>query len=148
MYIPKFLEYLWENPPLIAKLLIHSDMNDVRRYFAPLFCNNFYENILSPNHIEDQLLYVIYLLLEEEIDRLNDINNTNKFLNETACSYLLNELINKKDVKAFFKIILKDAIENMIHSNSDNNLVFEANRIEKFLERKKFILRGNSNNIE
>ena len=85
LYIPKFLSYLWENPALIAKLLTNSDVNDVRKFLAPLFCNNFYENILSPNHIEDQLLYVIYLLLEEEIDKLNDINNTSKFLNDTAC---------------------------------------------------------------
>ena len=145
LYIPKFLAYLWENPQLIAKLLIHSDVNDVRRFLAPLFCNNFYENILSPNHIEDQLLYVIYLLLEEEIDKLNDINNTSKFLNDTACGYLLNELMDKKDVKSFFKIILKDAIEIMELSNSDTNLFFEANRIEKdIVERKKSISKKNS----
>ena len=153
LYIPKLLSYLWENPPLIAKLLINSDVNDVRKFLAPLFCNNFYENILSPNHIEDQLLYVIYLLLEEEIDKLNDVNNTNKFLNDTACGYLLNELMDKKDVKAFFKIILKDAIEIMELSNSDTNLVFEANRIEKeIVERKKTISKRNStkkpNNID
>ena len=145
LYIPKFLSYLWENPPLIAKLLIHSDVNDVRKFLAPLFCNNFYENILSPNHIEDQLLYVIYLLLEDEIDKLNDINNTSKFLNDTACGYLLNELMDKKDVKAFFKIILKEAIEIMELSHSDTNLVFEANRIEKeIVGRKKTISKRNS----
>jgi hypothetical protein len=80
LYIPKFLSYLWENPSLIAKILINSNMNDVKKYLAPLFCNNFYENILSPNHIEDQLLYVIYLLLDQEIDKLNNISETNKFL--------------------------------------------------------------------
>ena len=145
LYIPKFLLYLWENPPLIAKVLINSNMNDVRKYLAPLFCNNFYENILSPNHIEDQLLYVIYLLLEEEIDKLNDINNTSKFLNDTACGYLLNELMEKKDVKAFFKIILKDAIEIMELSYSDTNLVFEANRLEKdIVERRKTISKRKS----
>ena len=145
LYIPKFLSYLWENPPLIAKLLIYSDVNDVRKFLAPLFCNNFYENILSPNHIEDQLLYVIYLLLEDEIDKLNDINNTSKFLNDTACGYLLNELMDKKDVKAFFKIILKEAIEIMELSHSDTNLVFEANRIEKeIVGRKKTISKRNS----
>ena len=145
LYIPKFLSYLWENPPLIAKLLIHSDVNDVSKFLAPLFCNNFYENILSPNHIEDQLLYVIYLLLEDEIDKLNDINSTSKFLNDTACGYLLNELMDKKDVKAFFKIILKEAIEIMELSHSDTNLVFEANRIEKeIVERKKTYSKRNS----
>ena len=142
LYIPKFLSYLWENPSIIAKLLINSNMNDVKKFLAPLFCNNFYENILSPNHIEDQLLYVIYLLLEDEIDKLNNISETNRFLNDTACGYLLNEFIDKKDIKAFFKIILKDIIEIMELSHSDTYLVFEANRLEKnIVERKKTILK-------
>ena len=155
LYIPKFLSYLWENPSLIAKILINSNMNDVKKYLAPLFCNNFYENILSPNHIEDQLLYVIYILLDQEIDKLNNISETNKFLNDTACGYLLNELIDKKDIKAFFKIILKDVIEIMELSHSDTYLVFEANRLEKnIVERKKSLIKRsmtrkviNNNNI-
>ena len=138
LYIPKFLLYLWENPSLIAKILIHSNMNEVKKYLAPLICNNFYENILSPNHIEDQLLYIIYLLLEQEIDKLNNISEANKFLNDTPCGYILNELIHKKDIQAFFKIILKEAIEMMELSHSDTYLIFEANRLEKnILERQK-----------
>ena len=53
--------------------------------------------------------------------------------------------MDKKDVKAFFKIILKDAIEIMELSHSDTNLVFEANRLEKeIVERKKTILKRTS----
>ena len=142
LYIPKFLSYLWENPSIIAKLLINSDKEDIKKFLAPLFCNNFYENILSPNHIEDQLLYLIYLLLEQEIDKLNDITETSKFLNDSACGYLLNELTDKKDIKAFFKIILKDVIEIMELSHRDGYLVFEANRLEKnIVERRKSLLK-------
>ena len=142
LYIPKLLAYLWENPSLIAKLLIKSKVDDVKTFLAPLICNNFYENILSPNYIEDQLLYVIYLLLEDEIDKLNDLSETNKFLNNTVCGYLLSELIDKKDIKAFFKIILKDIIEIMELSHGDIKLVFEASSLEKnIVQRKQTISR-------
>ena len=140
LYIPKLLAYLWENPSLIAKLLINSEIEDVKTFLAPLICNNFYENILSPNYIEDQLLYVIYILLEDEIDKLKDLSETNKFLNNTVCGYLLSELIEKKDIKAFFKIIIKDIIEIMELSHGDIKLVFDASSLEKnIIQRKKTI---------
>ena len=140
LYIPKLLAYLWENPALIAKLLINSKVDEVKNFLAPLICNNFYENILSPNYIEDQLLYVIYLLLEDEINKLNNLSEANKFLNGTACGHLLNELIEKKDIKAFFKIIIKDIIEIMELSHGDIKFVFDATSIEKnIVQRKKTI---------
>ena len=138
LYIPKLLSYLWENPSILTELLIHSKKDDIKTYLAPLICNNFYENILSPNPIEDQLIFVIYLLLEKEIDQLKDINDMDSFLNDSVCGYLLGELIEKKDIKAFFKIILKDIIEILELSNGDNILLFESNQIEqKLIEKKK-----------
>ena len=130
-YIPKLLSYLWENPSLIAKLLIYSNIEDVKLYMAPLICNNFYDNILSPNSVEEPLIYIIYLLLENEIGKLNNIDEAMKFLNDTPCGYLLDELIDKKDIKAFFKIILKDIIENLELSNSEDSFCFDVNLLKK-----------------
>ena len=137
LYIPRLLTYLWENPSLVASLLINSNKNDIKHYLAPLICNNFYENILSSNYIEDQLIYVIYLLLENEIDSLNDINDYKKFLNNTSCGYLLDELFDKKDIKAFFKIIFKDIIEILELSSGDSELYFDPFRIEQNILTRK-----------
>ena len=113
-YITNLLIYLWEEPKIIANLLIKSKKSDTKEFLAPLICNNFYENILSPNYIEDPLIYIIYLLLKNEIDNMEDINlGIDNFLNDTPCSYLLKELIEKNDVKEFFKIILQDALEDL-----------------------------------
>ena len=145
LYIPKLLDYLWQNPSIIAKLLINSDINDVISYIAPLICNDFYENLLSPNYIEEQLIYIIYILLENEIEKLKDVNETNLFLNNTPCGYFLSELIYKKDIKAFFNIILKDVIEVMELSNN-NKILFEAIRIEKNINEnmKKKLVKSNT----
>ena len=143
LYIPRLLTYLWENPSLVASLLINSNKNDIKHYLAPLICNNFYENILSSNYIEDQLIYVIYLLLENEIDSLNDINDYKKFLNNTSCGYLLDELFDKKDIKAFFKIIFKDIIEILELSSGDSELYFDPFRIEQNILTRKNSLKKN-----
>ena len=92
-YIKIILSNLWEEPKLIANLLIKANKDDVKDYLAPLISNNFYENILSPNYIEDPLIYIIYILLKNEIDNIKDINEgINDFLNDTSCSYLLKQL--------------------------------------------------------
>ena len=43
--------------------------------YHPIIWNNYFEKNLSSNNIEDPLLYVIYLLLDEEINQINDIND-------------------------------------------------------------------------
>ena len=57
----------------MSKLLINADKDDTKKYLARLICNNFYENILSSNYIEDPLMYVIYILLDNEINNIEDI---------------------------------------------------------------------------
>ena len=143
LYIPKLLTYLWERPSLIAKILLNSSKNELQDYLAPLICNDFYENILSPNYIEDQLIFIIYLLLEKEIDNLNSVKNYKKFLNNTICGCLLDELIEKKDVKAFFKIIFKDIIEILELSSSDKELAFDPFSLEhNIIERSNSLKRN------
>ena len=113
-YISNILKYLWEEPKILADLLLKADEKDIKEYLAPLICNNFYENILSPNYIEDPLIYIIYLLLKNEIDNIKDIDKgIDTFLENTPCSYLLGQLIEKNDIKEFFKLILQDTIEDL-----------------------------------
>ena len=56
-YIISMLKYLWNEPKLLAEILINADIEDTKEYLAHLICNNFYENILSPNYIEDPRRY-------------------------------------------------------------------------------------------
>ena len=88
MYIPKFLNDLWEEPKLIAKILMKADNIEVKKILAPFICNNFYQNIISPYSIEENLLYVISLMLKEEINNLDSITQVNNFLKNTPCGYL------------------------------------------------------------
>ena len=81
-YIPFLMKGLWENPKLIALIIEHTDINVLKENLAPFFVHNFYENILSNDCIEDNLIYVLTLLMQSEIKNLNDINQKDKFLIE------------------------------------------------------------------
>ena len=127
IYVIKLMTYLWEEPKLIAKILSNAEINDVKEYLAPLFTNNFYENILSSNCVEDNLLYVITLLLKEEINNLNN-NDYMPFLHDTPLSFLLEELTHKKDIQKFFYHIINKAVEKL-ESSCNSDLIFNLNKI-------------------
>ena len=65
-YFPKLMNYLWEQPKIVTSVIHNCDKNNLKEYLAPFFVNNFYENILSSKFIEDNLIYVITLLLKDE----------------------------------------------------------------------------------
>ena len=123
-YIPKFLFYLWDHPKVVSEVLYSGDKSLVKEHLAPLFVNNFYENIISSHYIEDNLMYVIALLLKKEIDELKNEEDANNFLEETNCGFVLEQLRAKNDIKYFFKNIISSIIKKMEvdYSGSDINL--------------------------
>jgi ABC-type bacteriocin/lantibiotic exporter with double-glycine peptidase domain len=70
IYLSNFLKKLWENPEFIFEVLLNSSIDDIKDNLSDFFINNFYENVLSQNCIENNLLYVITLSLKEEINNL------------------------------------------------------------------------------
>ena len=145
------MKYLWEEPYLVAKIIINSSIYDVERILAPLICNNFYQNIISPYTIEENLLYVITIVLKEEINDLNSENELDDFLNNSRCSYLLSELRKKNDVIIYAKTVIFNVIEKIENNNSYNILNLNMNYLEdvidtlikeKSLEKDMNILEG------
>ena len=124
LFLPHFLFYLWEHPKIMSMLLQNAEIDDIKNYLAPLIVNNFYENILSSYFIEENLIYILTILLQEEVNNLLYIEQNITFLDETCCGYLLEELRKKKDVQIFFKHIIIDAIENLETNYSGLKLNF------------------------
>ena len=137
VYIVKLMTYLWDQPKLIANLLLSAEKNDIKENLAPLIANNFYENILSSDYIEDNLLYVLSLLLQNEINDLNNENDFSNFLNETPCGFLLGHLKEKKDVQTFFKMIIIKTVEKLEASCSNRDLLFSIGKIDKDIQRQE-----------
>ena len=139
-YIKYLLHYLWDQPNVVAKILSLSKIEDIKKYLAHFFTNNFYENILSNNNKEDQLLLIITFLLKKEINNLNDdiknidFNNIqNIFLNETACGYIFEEFCFKKEIQSFFRIIILDLVEELELSYPSQEIIFDPLEIRDIL---------------
>ena len=128
-YFPHLLFYLWDKPKIMAFILQKAEKSDIKNYLAPLIVNNFYENILSPNFIEENLIYVLTILLNEEINNLSNIDQNKNFLDDSCCGYLLEELRKKKDIQTFFKNVIIDSIEDLETNFSKNKLNFNINDI-------------------
>ena len=136
-YIPKLLEYLSVKPKIVSKILCLSDKSLVKNHLAPLIVNNFYENILSSNYIEDNLMFVIALLLKNEISEINEENDSEKFLEDTACGYVLEQLREKNDIKYYFKNIIIDVLKKMESENSGGDINLNVKQIQEKYQRTK-----------
>ena len=147
LYIVKFMTYLWEDPKLVVNLLLSADKSDIRENLALLISNNFYENILSPNYIEDHLLYVLGSLLKEEIDNIKDINDSSSFLNDSPCSIILQHLIKKKDIQSFFKIIIIKTVEKLESTYYNRDLIFNLVKIEEDIKKNAKKCNNSSKNL-
>ena len=135
-YIPKLLNYLWAEPKIVCFIIQKAELKYVKKFLAPLFADNFYENILSSNYIEDNLMNMLTLLLNDEINNLTDIKQYNNFLEETPCGIILEELRRKKDIQTFFKIIIFDSVENLELNYSSLNIDFNSDKLVKELNKK------------
>ena len=135
-YLPKLMYYLWEQPKIVASVIKNCDINDLKEHLAPLIANNFYENILSSYYIEDNLMYVLTLLLEDEINNLTNIEQEDIFLNESNCGCLLEELRRKNDIQAFFKKIIYNDIENLEVNYSSWRINFNISKLTDDYKRQ------------
>ena len=145
-YLKYMFEYLWKNPYIVSEILSYSNISDIRNYLAHFFTINFYENNLTNNSSEGQLLFIITLQLKKELSRLN-INNSNNeinyieqsFLNNTPCGFIFSELFHKKEIQSFFKPIIIDLIEELELSYPSQEIVFNPSLIRDLilLEQKE-----------
>ena len=143
-YIKTFLDNLYKLPNIISKIISKSNIEDVKKYLAPFFTNNFYENILSTQGIENNLMYIIYLLLKEEIDSISDINDSEKFLENTPCGYVLEQLIEKIDIQSFCKSNIFKVVQDLEWTFSGKQICLDINKITENLNKTKEIPKANT----
>ena len=125
-YIPFFMRQLWESPKSIATILLKSERTEIKKYLA-FITHNLYDNISSLNHKDDQLIYIITLLLKEEFKSLKSIKN---YYFSDRCGMILEELSKKKDLKLFFKTVVLEIIKKIENDYSNKDIIFEPSKIK------------------
>ena len=129
MFITSFLKSLWNAPEAMYHIIKNSEPEVVQSYLSPFIVNNFYCNYLSGNYMENNLLYVITLMLKDEIDNLENISQIDEFLDNTKCGFLLQELIKMPDVQIVFRNIIFKTIEKMERTCSFRIINFRITEI-------------------
>ena len=115
--------------------------------------NNFYCNHLSGNYIENNLLYVITMMLKDEIDKLENINQVDKFLENTKCGFLLEELIKIPEIQIYFKKVIFKTVEKIERIYSFREINFKVSKILEELiklknDEENKINKNNDKNID
>ena len=106
--IPTFLFMFRENNHLMLKLIDKLDKKKIK-ILVPFLCHFFYENFYTENMEQDEIIYLVYLLLEKEIDELI-IPCEENFIDDSFLSEFLKEMGSRYEIKNYIDIILNDLI--------------------------------------
>ena len=147
IFILILMNKLWENPKLVALIIENTDIKILREHLAQFFVHNFYENIFSFDCIEDNLLYVLTLLMQSEIKNLNDINQADKFLVDTPCGIMFEEIYNKFEIQICLDKITKKAIDNLENNFSNHQISYDIKTIVEELKKNNILTNETNDGI-
>ena len=137
--IKNLLFLLRNNYDYITKLVSLIDESDEAEKvdsLVELFCNQFYDNILIPNPEQEELLILIYKLLEEEITPMNSAS-IDEFLNDTSfIGKFISSYMNKRELKVFLTMLLNPLILSIENSGLEC-MDMSLNNINNEIIKKK-----------
>ena len=136
-YLKSFFDILYKSPKFISRLISLSKLEDIKNNLAPFFMNNFFENILSSQSLENNLISIIYFLLKEEIDSLPNFNSPEKFLENTPCGLFLEQLIEKIDIRTFCRINIIKVVKDIEWTFSGKKICLDVQSIIESLNRQQ-----------
>ena len=91
--------------------------------------------------MDNNLLFIITMMLKDEIDKLQNVNQIDSFLENTKCGYLLEELRKMADIQSYFKKIIFKTVEEMERRCSFREINFNVfqilNELKKIKEKEE-----------
>ena len=106
--VQTFLFIFRENNHLMLKLIENINVREID-ILVPFLCHFFYENFYMESTEQEEIIYIIYLLLEKEIDQLITPSEQT-FLDESFISKFLKEIGSRYEIKNYIDIILNELI--------------------------------------
>ena len=137
-----------ENYDYIVRLISLIDNQDETSQIeslVELFCNQFYDNILIPNPEQEELLILIYKLLEAEITPMNSAT-IDEFLHDTtSLGKFISSFMRRQELNVFLSILLNPMILS-IENENDGCLDMSLFSIQNYVKemKKKEIDRNDS----
>ena len=121
----------------LVSLISENDKEEKISSLVELFCNQFYENILIPNPEQEELLLLIYKLLEIEISPMNSAA-IDYFLNDdTFLGKFISSFLKRQEIKVFLSSLINPLIIDIENNSTDNYLGISLFAIKNFIKTKK-----------
>ena len=135
-----FLFLIRNNNNLMIKLINFCDKTEYEE-LSDFFVNFLYENTINSSFAQDELILIIYLLIEDfflnklpdEFDLNNNIYNT--YINNSFLSHVFQKLTMKIDVRNFLCSILNETILKM--ENFRAPLSLDINMANRYLRDRE-----------
>ena len=120
----------------LISLITEYDDEDKISSLVELFCNQFYDNILIRNKGEDELLILIYKLLEKEIISMN-IASIDEFLgNDTFIGKFFSSFLKRYELKNSLLTLINNFIINLEYSKGDEYCGMSIIKISEYVKEK------------
>ena len=117
----KNLLFLFRNNyDYITKLISLIDYQDEKEQIeslVELLCNQFYNNILIPNPEQEELLILIYKLLEEEITPMNSASIDEFMHDSTFLGKFISSFMKRQELNVFLATLLNPMIGSIENEN-------------------------------
>ena len=147
--IHKFIFILRNNNKMMIKLIESCEQNDYEK-LCDFMVNFFYEDTTNSSFIQEELMLIIYLIIEKNIISNKEEYSFNIFRKENNIVFhILKSLSRKADVRNFFCSILTDSI-NKLQGNRrylSPNAVFYPDYYEEE-EEDSYVLEKSEKNEE
>ena len=138
--IYNILFLLRDNNDIMLNIIINCPTNSYEK-LSEFLVNFFYENTINSNFNEEELMVIIYLILEDLI--INKLpktfsltsNKTDSYINDSILYYIFKSITRKADVRNFTCTILSDDLLKLEGLNE--SLTINTKQIEKSINKDK-----------
>ena len=137
--VKNLLFLLRNNYDYIIKLVSLIDYQDEKEQIeslVELFCNQFYDNILIPNPEQEELLILIYKLLEEEITPMNSASIDEFLHDSTFLGKFISSFMKRQELNVFLAMLLNPIIAK-IENQNDGCLDMSLFSIQNFIQERR-----------
>ena len=136
IFIGPFFQLLRDSQEYVFQLLTNANSFEQFRALSMFFCDFFYSNIFSEKTVDNELLFMIYRTIDKEISLIKN-ETKGLFLKNSINTYLLSTLVKQNDVQEYFKIVLKDVVEEIDEKYSQDLSLDISNLINKKKENQE-----------
>ena len=119
----------------LVSLIDNQDEPEKVESLVELFCNQFYDNIFVPNPEQKELLLLIFLLIKEEINNMDNASLDEFLDNNNFLGKFISSFVRRQEMNIFLSMLLTPLI-NSIENVDKECIDLSIKSIQKFILRK------------